>query len=309
MKPVESSEISPLFFAINHYVSTGDHFGEGVGAENGQGELVLFVPVRRDSPDDSEGFRRFEARLEQLRKKGLTLVRANPEGKDAKFDFYSLVVPRWHVEELSQLLTQEPGPLGWGAIKATIDAHRQSPPPPQPSQGRDHIPDMIELLIVGGKIESRYVIDKDRHSEEALDFWRPLIARLMDRPADRVFHGLVDMPYWEASLVLSPMLAHPELANYLWLCLYDDPKADEPFYVGLLVRSHDDLEAAHFIAVVSGGKEFRAMEELADSVPCLVGTHWLPGMPRGIEGHWASQVAAGEVAAILAQLILEATRV
>ena len=166
----------------------------------------------------------------------------------------------------------------------------------------------MEILLGAGEVQRRYLIGEGRHAPEALDAWRPLVARLLDRPGERLYHGLVGMPYWEAGLALPPSLRHPSLADGTWLAMYAAPERTEPYYVGLVARRESDAPMSSLVVAASGGTAHQdaIAAEVAGSIPCLVGAYWGPGMPRGAPEREGAVRAAGECAAILAQLVLEA---
>lgn len=65
IKPQIGTPTNRLFWAINHYVSTGDHIGEGVAQEVG-GKLLFLIPVRVAAEQDQRDLAAFRARFDEL---------------------------------------------------------------------------------------------------------------------------------------------------------------------------------------------------------------------------------------------------
>lgn len=116
IKAVSKTSINKLFWAINHYVSTGDHISEGVSEDLGDSILVL-LPVNPDLPVDMQDFERFRARLDELGEK------IDGPFESVGFLLYTWQVAKSDTNKFARLLTEKPGPLGWGSMKETIDAH------------------------------------------------------------------------------------------------------------------------------------------------------------------------------------------
>jgi hypothetical protein len=172
---------------------------------------------------------------------------------------------------------------------------------------------IVELLVVLGKIERRYLIDGDRHTKEILEFWTPLVARLLEAPGERLWHGFAEMPYWEASMALSPALKHLDLDDLYWLSFYAGPGDPEPYYVGALIPSKwspDKIyRAVSMVVATSGSTSTEDMasvfNDIANEGAALVGCYWPMGIPKDPSKLQKSVKATGECAAILAQLIID----
>jgi hypothetical protein len=123
------SPLSLLFVAINHYISTGDHFGEGIALGDGKGKgepkpdekFTIVIVVNRSLPVDIEDFQKFKSKLESLRNK--FPIKLATHGTEQGFSQYSFALYYHQVPKLTQLLTESPGPLGWGSMKELIDTH------------------------------------------------------------------------------------------------------------------------------------------------------------------------------------------
>jgi hypothetical protein len=169
---------------------------------------------------------------------------------------------------------------------------------------------VTELLLVDGRVQRRYDVKSEDHTPEILALWRPLVARLYDRPAERLYHGLPGLPYWEASMRLPSPLDHPALAPLTWLCLYASPSATHPYYVGYVARSRDGVDG-----ILGGVSMVYALGGYAsaDPVPVMTGMAlpalvggYMTGPMLAAPDPQAAVRSAGECAAILARLILEA---
>lgn len=118
--PLRRSPINRLFFAINHYVSTGDHVGEGLGVPEGAYVRVL-LPVNSAMAQDVSDFEAFRARFDELAPRfGLTLE--GPE-RSGVYHIYSFRIHERDMDALARALRERPGPSGWGSMKAVIDKH------------------------------------------------------------------------------------------------------------------------------------------------------------------------------------------
>lgn len=128
--PLDKSPINRLFFAINHYVSTGDHIGEGVvlpepGTPHRDDEpypedrLRFLIPVRTASDQDLDDFASFRSRFEELQDTFTTRLEAS--GSEGAFGLWSFAIAYRQADALAKALRRRPGPKGWGSPKATID--------------------------------------------------------------------------------------------------------------------------------------------------------------------------------------------
>lgn len=122
MKPIivkNGEPLSLLFMAINHYISTGDHLGEGVAIEEGPQKARVVVTVNMALKDDKEDFQKFKAKFEEIRAKFQT--RLDDHGRNSIFHTHSFVILKKDIEAMAQAFTESPGPLGWGSMKKLID--------------------------------------------------------------------------------------------------------------------------------------------------------------------------------------------
>ena len=56
MKQVRNTPLNRLYLAINHYISTGDHIGEGISNDLGS-HIQMMVAVNQANPTDQQDFR------------------------------------------------------------------------------------------------------------------------------------------------------------------------------------------------------------------------------------------------------------
>lgn len=120
--PKQNEPLNRLLFAINHYVSTGDHVGEGIALPTGREgdpsrEQLVMIPVNTKMEQDREDFAAFGARLNEL---GWELEKM---GRDGIFEFYALRIREDEMDALAEKLRERPGQEGWGSMKETIDKH------------------------------------------------------------------------------------------------------------------------------------------------------------------------------------------
>lgn len=116
---LEEGDINHLIVAVNQYVSTGDHIGEGIAAETADRKrYLLYIPVGKYSPLDQEDFKRLEARIAELPLDLLLLPEPTPH---PQFDFYILSLRQEDADTLIDLLLERPGPLGWGSPKPLVE--------------------------------------------------------------------------------------------------------------------------------------------------------------------------------------------
>lgn len=124
MKPIlvkNGEPLSKLFIAINHYISTGDHFGEGTAMENGKDEVLIFILVNINLKDDREDFEKFKSKFDQISKSFDT--RLIDRGSNRGFHTYVFSLRKESIQDMAVELLRNPGPLGWGSMKALIDKH------------------------------------------------------------------------------------------------------------------------------------------------------------------------------------------
>lgn len=109
-----------LLFAINHYVSTGDHIGEGIVAPIGGDRFLIPIPVNRTLSADQADFACFRSRFNELAPDyGTQLEYA---GGNGVFDFWHFSIRADQMDALAADLRARPGPKGWGSEKAKIEA-------------------------------------------------------------------------------------------------------------------------------------------------------------------------------------------
>lgn len=121
---VERSPLNRAFFAINHYVSTGEHLGQGIATEMLPGVFSLAIPVNTAMEEDVADFEAFEAKVAELCAHPDEMpIRLVSSGKHGTFALYTLIVPAPILDDLARKLREKPGPKGWGSMKATIDQY------------------------------------------------------------------------------------------------------------------------------------------------------------------------------------------
>ncbi len=115
-----SQPLRRLFFAINHYISTADHIGEGVAMDAGD-RLRVCIPVNLEMVQDREDWAAFRSRFDELAADFDT--RLEDLDADGDMRLWTFLVDPNRLEDLATALMSRPGPAGWGSGKAVIDAH------------------------------------------------------------------------------------------------------------------------------------------------------------------------------------------
>ena len=121
----EHGSVNDVFLGINHYISTGDHYGEGAALDTGAGGLAFVVTYDPSSPQEIADLTALRVRLEELRQTGIglreeTLPRA-AQGL-GQFNFLLLHVHQDDLIRLAQGLVREPGKAGWGSTYPLLRA-------------------------------------------------------------------------------------------------------------------------------------------------------------------------------------------
>jgi len=95
MKPIivkNGEPLSLLFVAINHYISTGDHIGEGIALEEGSQKVRVVVAVNTTLKDDREDFLKFKSKFDAIKLKFQT--RLDDHGREGIFHTHSFAVAK-----------------------------------------------------------------------------------------------------------------------------------------------------------------------------------------------------------------------
>ena len=122
--PVAEGPVSDLFLAINHFVSTGDHIGEGVALPEPGGRVLVQIPYDPGNPDDRDDFRRFASRMAEVGAADPSLAFPVRElGRAPGFTVAGFSVPEADCRRLARELVRSGGAEGWGTGKAVIDEH------------------------------------------------------------------------------------------------------------------------------------------------------------------------------------------
>ena len=203
--------LSDLLFAINHYISTGDHLGEGSVVMVPPDQVRIMILVNTTLTDDQEDFRRFAARFAELEAE--FGIRLEEEGTHHHFIGYSFLISFRQVPTLIERLLERPSALGWGSLYRTIQQHLKQTPAPAA------IIAQLELPLVAGKaypkplpaeLQPWYVYTADGgHSivvvltpastpiENVLDLLVPAPVKTVLRVGYQVIEGLIyaNLPY------------------------------------------------------------------------------------------------------------------
>ncbi len=121
---VTEGPVRDMILAINHYVSTGDHIGEGVAMEGEGGGYLFGVPYDPRNPDDRDDARRLRQRLAEIAAAhpGLS-VRTEDHPPAGGFSYFVVHVRPELARRLAAELVRSSGDAGWGSGKPRIDKH------------------------------------------------------------------------------------------------------------------------------------------------------------------------------------------
>lgn len=119
IQPTIGEPINKLFWAVNHYISTGDHIGEGVARREGDHWLLTLV-VNAASSTDLLDMGKLVARLAEIDPPLATLTWIGQKGD---IHGWALGVADTDITALTEALTSQQGPEGWGSGKAVIDRY------------------------------------------------------------------------------------------------------------------------------------------------------------------------------------------
>jgi len=107
-----------LIFAINMYVSTGDHIGEAVVLSKDD-PCTIVVPVDMNDEQDAADFAALQSRARELDR-----VSIEKQGKEDRFTFYLLHADG--ADKAAVKLASEPGDEGWGSPRPLVQKYAQS---------------------------------------------------------------------------------------------------------------------------------------------------------------------------------------
>jgi hypothetical protein len=124
--PVENTPINRVFFALNHYISTGDHVGEGIAME--AGDSIIFAILHRPREwEDKDNWERLKARVEELIDERFPVAiqdlgwAPGPSGDQQEFRAWGIRVRRSELDAFAGKITEKPGPKGWGSMRTFLE--------------------------------------------------------------------------------------------------------------------------------------------------------------------------------------------
>lgn len=120
IKPVQQTPLNRLFLAINHYISTGDHLGEGIANDLGT-HVQVIIPVNQKMQVDRLDFEKFQSRFVELEAELGSKLKF--EGEQQYFRMYSFKIDITDMDLLAEKLIEKPGKLGWGSMYELIQKH------------------------------------------------------------------------------------------------------------------------------------------------------------------------------------------
>ncbi len=112
--PIADGPLKRLIIAINHYISTGNHFGEGFAL--GEGSRVrIVIPVNLYMERDQKDFEAFRSRFDELADEFNSEL--EDMGRGGLMRVWTFLVDYKRVDELARAFRERPGSLGWGSRK------------------------------------------------------------------------------------------------------------------------------------------------------------------------------------------------
>lgn len=114
----EHGSVNDVILGINHYISTGDYYGEGVALEAEAGLWAFAIGYDPSSPQEKADLTALKVRLEELRQSGLDLreeIQPWADRGKGRFNFLLVYVHQDDLTRLAQGLVREPGRAGWGS--------------------------------------------------------------------------------------------------------------------------------------------------------------------------------------------------
>ena len=123
---VDTNQPSPMAYmvqAINHFVSTGDAFGQAMVLDAGRDNWQVVIAYAMGDAVDSDDFHRFESRLTEVRGQTRLPLRLDHIGVANGHQTYVLHVSGRDMLRVAQELLREPGRAGWGSMYSNIQHH------------------------------------------------------------------------------------------------------------------------------------------------------------------------------------------
>lgn len=120
--------INDLFYAVNFYISTGDHIGEGKAGETEDGQLLVIIPLSKTNAEDQADADRLEQRVTEIQSAdiqsgGAVAVTLEHHKDTGEFDYLLLRLAAEDARPLARELVRQMGGKGWGTPKRDIDKH------------------------------------------------------------------------------------------------------------------------------------------------------------------------------------------
>ena len=133
--------IYELLVAMNHYISTGDHIGEGNAlidtSKPGPNRLGVVVPVDPKNSIDVRDFELLQLRLTEIAAENGPSVELENHGSMDRFDAWIMFVAEPLIPALTAALKAKPSAEGWGSVKLEVEAEEALQRiGPQPKQAR-----------------------------------------------------------------------------------------------------------------------------------------------------------------------------
>ena len=108
---------SRVIHAINHFIRIGDDIGIGSIIPDGD-NLIFLVPFNPNSQADLRDINTLHSRLVEIE---CPMFKYEDWGEIEKIRTFSITINFDDCDAFAKLLSEKPGPLGWGSSKKTID--------------------------------------------------------------------------------------------------------------------------------------------------------------------------------------------
>jgi hypothetical protein len=116
---ITNTPMNRVFFAINHYVSAGDHIGEGIAMPVDDNKIRFLIPVNPNLPLDVEDWNKFNSKLQEITFPAFKLE--NHGKTPPHFIMHTILVAEKDLTAFADALMEKPGKMGWGSPKTLID--------------------------------------------------------------------------------------------------------------------------------------------------------------------------------------------
>ncbi|HIJ87422.1 MAG TPA: hypothetical protein HPP97_06995 [Desulfuromonadales bacterium] len=108
---------SRVIHAINHFICIGDDIGIGGMIPDGE-NLIFLIPLNPKSRTEVHDLNTLHSRLKEIE---CPKFKFEDWGEIEKIRTFSITINFNDCDAFATVLSEKPGPLGWGSSKKTID--------------------------------------------------------------------------------------------------------------------------------------------------------------------------------------------